>query len=134
MSRIIEMETVLTVESSGGIPLKALWRYNTNDPWAVELSIEDQESTVTWSFSRDLLDVGLISGEAMGAGDIRIWSCQHDELHMWLSNPTGQASLTLDSGDAIEFIDTTYEAVPEGEEELFVNLDAEIAGLLGEAA
>lgn len=134
MSRNVFLDTVISVDSAGGIPLPAEWSYRSDDPYAVTLTIEDTGTTHSWSFARDLLDVGMMSGTAMGVGDIRIWTCGHEELHIFLASPFGEAQITLDHGDAVDFICAAYEAVPEGDEEAFMDLDGEIEEFLKGAA
>lgn len=134
MSRNVYLDTVLTVDSAGGIPLTAEWSYRSDDPYAVTLTVQDGDVEQSWSFARDLLDVGMMSGTAMGIGDIRIWTCDNEELHIFMTSPFGTAQLTLDHGDAVDFICATFDAVPEGDEEHFMDLDGEIEELLKGAA
>lgn len=134
MSRSVHVQTVVTVETAGGVPLPAEWVYDTADPYAVELLIFDTETEHSWVFARDLLDVGMSSGTAMGIGDVRIWTCAADLLHIVLDSPFGHAKLTLDHGDAVDFIVATYDQVEEGEEEDFIDIDAEIRDLMAGGA
>lgn len=134
MSRNVYLDTVLTVDSADGIPLSAEWSYRSDDPYAVTLTIQDGDVEQSWTFARDLLDVGMMSGTAMGIGDIRIWTCDNEELHIFLTSKFGEARITLDHGDAVDFICAAYEAVPEGDEEDFMDLDGEIEEFLKGAA
>lgn len=138
MSRIISLPTTCIVTTSYGVevPLTATWSYDTSDPWAVNLTMDDDGVSVTWAFARDLLDVGMISSDAMGAGDVKVWTCGDAEpvLHILLCHPVQQSALTLDWEDAEEFLCTTYTAVPCGLEREHADIDGELNEMFGETA
>src|SRR6185437_2852385 len=54
------------------VPLKAVWTYSRQDPYAVRASFDaDAGEPVNWVFDRDLL-VAALHGPA-GIGDVRAW-------------------------------------------------------------
>ena len=112
------------------VPLEVELRYDTLDPYAVVAAFRPgRDDCVEWAFSRDLLADGLI-GDA-GEGDIRIRPSANDVemVVMELHSPSGQAMFEAHSEDLAEFLDQTYEVVMPGNENLWVDIDAELMRL-----
>jgi len=86
---------------------------------------------VEWIFARDLLAAGL-SGPA-GEGDVRLWpSVEPDRsvLNISLSSPYGQAQFEAPLAALTRFLLRTFEVVPEGREEEFIDTQDELNDLL----
>ena len=69
----------------------------------------------------------------MGEGDVRVWpsvSGSDPVVHLGMSSPSGSALFEMARDDVVEFLQQTYVAVPTGSEELVVDLDRELSGLL----
>jgi hypothetical protein len=113
------------------------WR--PDDPYAIEMVFTRDpadpdkrgwRSTVGWLMSRELLTEGLSS--PAGQGDVRVrpypgdWEVTVIELH----GPTGSALFEFDTADLADFLDDTYDQVPDGAEDLIADLDDEIEWLL----
>lgn len=99
------------------------------DPWAVELTFLPGHGEVVWLISRDLLRDGLTA--PVGEGDVLVFPsdvCGRTALD--LSSPNGHAVIALDTEALREFLTATYDAVPAGEELLWIPLDQELTELL----
>ncbi len=129
---VAELELSLVTPDGGALPLVAGLRYDATDPWAVRVSFDTDEGTVEWMFARQLLTDGIAG--ATGEGDVRIWPSLHDGARLVtlaISSPSGSAVFEIDRDGLVEFLQQTYLAVPTGHEGLHVDLDAELALLLG---
>jgi len=124
----------LVVPGDEPLPVEASATYAMSDPFAVRLDISTgPDSAVTWHFSRELLTAGV--ADLIGEGDVRIEPVQSAAgrmVRITLSSPDGIASLEAPLAQVTEFLTATYVLVPTGSESDFVDLDREIAQLLGE--
>ena len=124
------------VPSCGSLPLpvsvRLTWR--PADPYAVELVFDtgrDDTAEVRWLVSRELLDEGLY--HPAGWGDV--WIGPHEDTALTvieLSSLDGVALFEFDTDDLSDFLLDTYDEVPPGAESLVIDLDAEIARLIGD--
>ena len=124
--------TLLVSASTGEAEIDAELRYDPSDPLAVSLAIGVSCSDpVVWIFARDLLQAG-VHGPA-GQGDITIEPTEHlDRRALRITLATDcLATMLVGSDRVIEFLVETYALVPSGCELDRVDLDAEIAALLG---
>jgi len=125
----------LTITTGGGeAELGGELRYDPNDPFAVSLAIGVEcGEPVVWTFARDLLASGVTAPS--GEGDITIEpdrSEDREERVLRFTLATDCLATMLASTDRIvEFLVETYALVPTGTELDRVDLDAEIAALLG---
>lgn len=122
----------LVVPDADAVPLPVSLRYAAADPYAVTVAFRGDDVSVEWVFARDLLLAGLNS--PCGYGDVHIWPGSRQGQHLVfvsLTSPDGQAVLEADRDDVHRFLDETAEVVPPGQEDQFIDLDAEIALLLG---
>lgn len=89
--------------------------FDTTAPVEVRFVFDDR---VEWTFSRDLLILGM--SEDAGSGDVRFRPEVEDGiLGMHLDSPTGSASLSLAMNDVGNFItDTLVSVPPEQEDEI----------------
>ncbi len=120
------------VTEDGNLPLVAAMAYDVTDPWAVRVSFDTAEGVVTWLFARQLLTDGIAG--LTGDGDIKVWPSVQDGEHtitLAMSSNSGSAVFEIDRNGLVEFLQQTYLAVPTGHEALTVDLDAELALLLG---
>ncbi len=131
-----ELELRLIVPGGPSLPVRAGLRYSADDPWAVRVTFQtggEGDGTVEWMFARQLLTDGV--GRTVGEGDVRVWpSGGADErvVNLAMASPSGSALFEIDRDDVMEFLQQTYLAVPTGCEEEVVDLDADLAVLLGE--
>lgn len=116
------------------VPMKAMLTYDTADPYAATLTVSQQSQDAEWQFARDLLAEGFVSAHAAGYGDVRIWLCSNDNIHILLRSPEGAADLHAQSKDIADFLSLAYALVPPGRELDKIDMDGELAEILGEAA
>lgn len=121
------------------LPVQAGLAYALHDPYAVTVSFhtggEDGEAqeTVCWTFARSLLSDG-VCGPA-GEGDVQVWpglSNGESVVCLSLTSPSGSALFELPLAGLLSFLAETYRAVPAGDESGLVDVDRELARLLGQ--
>ena len=136
-----ELELGLVVPGGPSLPVVAFLRYSADDPWAVRVAFQtgaknedgSGDGIVEWMFARQLLTDGVSA--TVGEGDIRVWPSVIGREHfvnLAMASPSGSALFEIDRDALVEFLQQTYLAVPTGTEEDVVDLDAELALLLGE--
>ena len=130
-----ELELHLVVPGGPSLPVLAGLRYESNDPWAVRVAFQtggEGDGIVEWMFARQLLTDGV--AQATGEGDVRVWPSLHGTervVNLAMASPSGSALFEIDRDALVEFLQQTYIAVPTGHEADSVDLDAELAALLG---
>ena len=136
-----ELELQLVVPGGDSLPVDALLRYETADPYAVHVGFHTGGGDVVeWTFARQLLTDGVT--RAVGEGDVQVWPAAQADgtargsqvVCISLSSPSGTALFEAPLGRLVEFLTQTYAAVPTGSESDFVDLDAELALLMWSGA
>ena len=131
-----ELELHLVVPGGDSLPVDALLRYETSDPYAVHVGFHTGgEDVVEWTFARQLLTDGVT--RAVGEGDVQVWPAHggtEQLVCLSLSSPSGTALFEAPLGRLVEFLTQTYAAVPTGSESDYVDLDAELALLMWSGA
>jgi hypothetical protein len=132
----IEVETSLRLVApdATGLPVRASFRYDPADPYAVHVlfhadSADDE--AVDWCFARELLLTGL--DEPTGTGDVRVWpwaTFRGDFIALVLSSPDGNALFEVPRDVVVGFLRRGYAVVPRGRETEHLNLDAALSRLL----
>ncbi|MCL2585104.1 MAG: SsgA family sporulation/cell division regulator [Streptosporangiales bacterium] len=120
------------------VPLVAGLSYSSGDPYAVSIGFHvGLDEPVEWTFARDLLSAGMSA--AAGEGDVKICPSVNSRggftgvvANIEISSPHGAASFEAPVRDVTDFLQRTYEVVPEGQEGKHVDVDAELADLLRE--
>lgn len=108
-------------------------RYDSDDPVAVRVvfpsaaALEDEE--VSWAFARELLEAGLRA--PAGDGDVHVWPCGRGRTVIELRAPEGVALVEFGAVDLRRFLWRSYAVTPSGHEHLALDLDGELATLLG---
>lgn len=129
------LELHLVVAGGPSLPVPAAARYDVADPWAVSVTFQtggEGDGTVEWLFARQLLTEGVAG--PVGEGDVRVWPSVsgHDRvISIAMTSPSGSALFEIDRDSLVEFLQQTYLAVPTGSEAEVIDLDAELAHLLG---
>ena len=121
----------LVVADADAVPLPVSLRYSATDPYAVRAVFSGDGMEVEWVFARDLLRTGLAS--PVGDGDVHVWpswGTGRELVMISLTSPDGQAVLEAGSDDVRRFLDRTAAVVPDGEESLYLDLDAAVTRLL----
>ncbi|SOE25649.1 SsgA family sporulation/cell division regulator [Streptomyces sp. OK228] len=111
--------------------------YEPDDPYAVVMVTRDEmHGTVqVWTFARDLLTDGLARQlEPRTGGDVRVWRCNPVEVHITLDSPDGRCELHAIADDIDQFLTLTYAAVPLCHEMDGVDMDRELAAIMGGTA
>ena len=131
-----DLELRLVVPGGPSLPVMAGLRYDSVDPWAVRVAFEtggEGDGVVEWLFARQLLTDGVAG--ACGEGDVRVWPALHGNervVNLAMASPSGSALFEIDRDALVEFLQQTYLAVPTGNEEGVIDIDAEIAILLAD--
>lgn len=114
--------------------LDAELTYETADPFAVVAVFHAGEAPIRWVFGRDLLAEGMFS--PAGDGDVHIWPCLDPGgravVIIELSSPHGDALLQAASSDVNGFLQQTFELVPQGTEDMELDLDSTVLRLLAD--
>lgn len=128
------LQVSLVVPEAASAPVEATLSYRADDPYAVRVAFRTRPSSdaVEWTFARQLLTDGVTAPS--GAGDVRTWpSAVEGEpvVCLSLSSPSGTALFEIPVTGLVEFLTRTYAQVPTGSESEHVDLDRELAELLG---
>lgn len=111
-------------------PVEAELMYASQDPYAVEVVFHTGGGQVKWMFARDLLMEGLL--RPSGEGDVLVRPAGDDPrlIIIVLNTPTGTALLSIVAKELAEFLDQTYDVVPPGQEDLWIDVDRELQKLV----
>lgn len=127
-----ELELRLVVPGTASVPVAAELRYAADDPYAVHVTFHTGGSAaVQWTFARQLLTDGVSA--PTGEGDVSVWPSRtsgRPVVCLSLSSPSGRALFEVPLDRLVQFLTTTYAAVPTGAESDHIDLDAELAALL----
>jgi hypothetical protein len=125
--------TLELLDASGGAtPLEAEFSYDPTDPYAVTAVFVTGQSSVRWTFGRDLLSQGLY--EPSGDGDVHVWPCLDPDgravVIIELCSPDGEALVQVRTTDVSRFVERIVESVPPGTESSLLDVDSAIAAIL----
>lgn len=113
-------------------PLVAEFVYDAADPCAATLVLETPSGPVHWTFARDLLVEGQY--EPAGDGDVHVWPCLSPSgeavVIVELCAPLGETMLQFPTRAVQEFVHSSTEVVPLGQEQ--VDVDAWLDQLLAD--
>ena len=130
-----ELHLRLVVPGAASLPVRADLRYDTSDPYAVQVAFHTGSATSTdvvqWTFARQLLTDGIAA--PAGEGDVQVWpstSAGSSVVCLSLSSPSGRALFEVPLPELGDFLARSYAAVPTGSESDHVDVDAELALLL----
>lgn len=128
-----EIRLHLLVTDSPSLPVLAEIGFDPRDPYAVTMAFHTGVTEVVeWTFARSLLTDGVT--RPVGDGDVQVWPAREGAatvVCLALSSPSGRARFEAPLGELIEFLTRTYSLVPTGHEGEFVDIEAELALLLG---
>ncbi|MFJ8045488.1 SsgA family sporulation/cell division regulator [Kitasatospora sp. NPDC096147] len=120
------------LETAGGrwVGIDARLRYHRADPYAVYFDTHlELDEPVTWMFSRDILDDGLI--RSGGEGDVTVRRCGDPwALEIVLAGDGGPVVLQAPVTSVAGFLEATWEQVPPGSERDHLDLDRLLRALL----
>jgi len=131
-----DLQLRLVVPGSSALPVRASMRYDVTDPYAVTVAFytgaaDASGDVVEWTFARQLLTDGVSA--PVGEGDVQVWpssSSGAPVVCLALSSPSGKALFEVPLPELVDFLGSTYAAVPTGGESAHVDVDAELALLL----
>ncbi|MFE4956133.1 SsgA family sporulation/cell division regulator [Streptomyces sp. NPDC056653] len=129
----MEMAVHQILSPSTRVTIRARFYYASDDPFAVTVDLSTAErDTVSWTFSRDLLDAG--TRHRAGLGDVRVWPTPtlsgNRLLNLSVGTFPNSAHFFMDAERIKKWLDRTYEIVPAGSESGVVDWEAAIAFLL----
>ncbi|MEU1124843.1 SsgA family sporulation/cell division regulator [Streptomyces sp. NPDC005899] len=138
MSSVIEQSVQARMVASAPRmeTLPATLHYDLGDPFAVRMvfpapaTLEGAE--VSWEFSRDLLASGIDA--PAGLGDVRVRPFGYDRTVLEFHALEGIAMVHVRTSELRRFLKRAEELVPVGGEDRFMDLDRDLAELLGGAA
>ncbi|MEY9933975.1 hypothetical protein ABH926_008638 [Catenulispora sp. GP43] len=137
----LKTHVVTSDERMAGVP--AVLRYRSDDPFAVRLAFLDVDpgadgegegdgeivDGIEWVFARDLLTDGLHT--PTGEGDVRVWPFGPGDLMIELRSGASTALVITPQAAVRLFLCHIYAIVPAGAEPGYLNLDRELARLVG---
>ncbi len=119
---------LVSVSGSEERPVTATLRYAPSEPFLIRANFRMSGGrTVDWVLSRELLQEGLVM--AAGIGDIRFVPGD-DGLLIELCSHQGRAFLFGDIRPFMDFVNQVYALVPDGSEDRFYSVHAELDLLL----
>jgi hypothetical protein len=128
-----DLDLRLVLGGDRTVLVPATLSYDPDEPYAVTALFRTSDGDVAWVFGRDLLEDGISS--PAGEGDVAVWPSVSDGarvLCLSLASPSGSALLEADLATVASFLDETYRAVPLGSESALLDLDSQLAALLGD--
>jgi hypothetical protein len=128
-----DLDLRLVLGGDRTVTVPATLAYAPTEPYAVSAVFRTSDGDVTWVFSRDLLEDGL--SRPSGEGDVAVWPSSIRDAKvvcLSLASPSGSALLEADVDAVRRFLDDSYSQVPMGTEGELLDLDAELAALLGD--
>lgn len=128
------LQVSLVVPDAASAPVEATLTYRPGDPYAVRIAFRTRPGAdaVEWTFARQLLTDGVTARS--GVGDVRTWparSCEEQVVCLSLTSPSGTALFEIPVNGLVAFLTRTYAEVPTGGESHHVDVDRELAELLG---
>lgn len=130
---VTQVAFVELINAEGSSTVEAKLRYHSGDPYAVTIIFLVGLKEVSWTFGRDLLLDGL-RGPA-GHGDVRLRplldSHGHAVVMIELHSPGGAALVQAPARDLHRFVGRMTTLVGLGSEAKHLDLDAEVAAILG---
>lgn len=107
--------------------------FDPADPYAATMVFRTGVQEVRWTFGRELLIDGLY--EPTGDGDVHVWPCLASDgaavVIIELCSPDGELLVQAPARKVNAFVGQMTTSVPEGHEASYVDLDSELAQLLG---
>ncbi|MFF8841300.1 SsgA family sporulation/cell division regulator [Streptomyces sp. NPDC015127] len=136
MSTVIEqaVQARLVASAPRMESVPATLHYDRRDPFAVRIDFPGpatlEGTDTSWAFSRELLTEGVHA--ATGVGDVRVRPYGYDRTVLEFHAPEGIAMVHIRTGELRRFLDRAQTLVPAGTEHLHLDLDHDLAELLGD--
>ncbi|MER5181162.1 SsgA family sporulation/cell division regulator [Streptomyces sp. NPDC002896] len=133
IEQVVEARLVAAVPRMPTIP--ATLHYDRRDPFAVRITFPAPATLegveVCWMFARELLDTGI--DRPAGQGDVTLRPYGYDRTVLEFHAREGTAVVHVRTGELRRFLARTVALVPTGDEHLYLDLDHDLAELMGGA-
>ncbi|WP_455351536.1 SsgA family sporulation/cell division regulator [Streptomyces sp. SYSU K217416] len=135
MSTVIEqaVQARLVANEPKVQSVPATLRYDREDPFAVRMAFPAPATLegieVSWAFARELLETGVDA--PAGMGDVRVRPYGFDRTVVEFHAAEGTAIVHIRTSELRSFLQRTAVLVPAGREHLFLDMDHDLAELLG---
>lgn len=128
--------TLQCLDAQGrGLELVARLGYDPRDPFAVTITFPAPDAEVCWVMSRAVLQLGLT--DPAGQGDLQLWPSIDERSRavvvLEFRSPDGRLIAQASTHEVYRFLTRTLAVVPAGTESDHLDVDAMIAGLLGDS-
>jgi hypothetical protein len=127
VTELVELEFV--DPQGDATSLEADLVFDPADPFAVTMVFRNSSQEVRWTFGRELLLEGMY--EPTGDGDVHVWPCLSSDgsavVIVELCSPDGELLVQAPSRTVNKFVGRMLAVVPDGHENAFVDVDAELA-------
>lgn len=124
-----------TVEDD--IDVTGVFTYRTGDPFAVSITFSCDGDTIEWWVGRHLLREGLVRPAGIPGADFRVLPLgrrgRYPTVLLALASGEGTAAVEFSADQIWAFLEATHELVPWGAESGQIDMDGEIAAVLGSA-
>ncbi|GGU38267.1 SsgA family sporulation/cell division regulator [Lentzea flava] len=114
-TRVGTVTVVEFIRPDGSVePMNVDLQYRSDDPHAVTLRFQARDQESIWVVGRELLSDGLLA--PAGIGDVRLRPGHGNVLVLELFTEDSHAVFHLSADELGRFLDSTYAAVPAGQE------------------
>ena len=128
--------TTTLIGRDGDLPLEVELHYDPRCPYAATALFRSGVGTVSWTFARDLLWLGLF--EPVGSGDIHVRPDIDEDgraaVLMELRSPQGLAVVSAPAREIHRFVQCMTDTVHPGTESEHLDIDAAIDQFLASAS
>lgn len=134
VSEKLQHEIAMTTRDLAGRAhvLPTVHVYDEAEPFAVTIVFRTRGMELPWTFSREILMLGLAS--PVGSGDVRVWPAFDPEgravVLIRLASPDGSLVVEAPIEQVQDFLDASTDLVPRGTESEHLDLDALVHELL----
>ncbi|MEV8531878.1 SsgA family sporulation/cell division regulator [Streptomyces sp. NPDC051211] len=130
IEQAVEARLVATAPKVESVPVTLC--YDRADPFAVRMAFPAPATLegieVSWTFARELLEVGL--ERPAGYGDVRVRPYGAGRTVVEFHAPEGVAVVLMGSADLRHFLDRSCSVAPPGLEHLYLDVDHSLAELM----
>ncbi|MEU2743856.1 SsgA family sporulation/cell division regulator [Streptomyces sp. NPDC007095] len=125
---------VALLEEEEHLPVITDLRYDSADPYSVFMVFDaGSDSVIEWEFGRELLTSG--RRRLTGLGDVQIWPAEirgHGLVYMSFRSGWEMFVVAASAAVVDEFLKSTFEVVPLGEERSFLSIEGFVGQLPNE--
>ncbi|MCX5403431.1 SsgA family sporulation/cell division regulator [Streptomyces sp. NBC_00335] len=130
IEQAVQARLVATAPKVDTVPVTLC--YDRSDPFAVRMAFPAPATLegieVSWTFSRELLESGLV--RPSGHGDVRVRPYDADRTTVEFHAPEGVAIVLMVTTELRRFLERASTIVPPGLEHLYLDMDQSLADLM----